>query len=102
MKWLFDIFEKCRSELRQDPLFRKVFFRKFSGADQAKDSQWPLDQQIIALSLLSEGTAFDLYRTGIPMSEKLMILSGQYWSVPADGKMHHPAGVPDPSDDEAS
>jgi|SRR3981081_2302054 hypothetical protein len=107
MKWVLATFEKFRSELRQGPLFKKDLFKKVSfkedsWGDRPNDQQWPLDQQIIALHLLSEGTAFDFYRSGIPISEKLMILSGQYWSVPEDGKMHHPARELDPGADDAS
>jgi hypothetical protein len=107
MKWLLDTLAKYWSELRQDPLFKKILFKKVhfgkvSRIDRPNDLQWPLDEQIIALNLLGEGAAFEVYRTGIPISEKLMILSGQYWNVPADGKMHHPAKELDPGDDDVS
>jgi hypothetical protein len=104
MKWLLGTFEKYRSEVRllKGVPFRKISFKKAPRIDRPSDLQWPLDEQIIALSLLSEGTAFDLYRTGIPISEKLMMLSGRHWNVPEDGKMHHSARELDPGDDDAS
>jgi hypothetical protein len=93
MNWLADILEKCWSGLGAP--FKSAFFKKASGVDGPNDSQWLFDQQIIALIFLSGGTAFDFYRSGIPISEKLMILSGQYWRVPADDKL-------DPGDDDES
>jgi hypothetical protein len=60
------------------------------------------DLQIVALNLLSEGIAFNVYGAVIPVLDKLKILSGQNCSVDADLDMDQPCMGFDLCDDGAS
>jgi hypothetical protein len=125
-----DYSEQCCSQPRQGPLFRtlpeavrpddlkwvhRLVHSSRNGAKpgaepaicETSDTTAPCqrsephDLQIVALNLLSEGIAFNVYGAVIPVLDKLKILSGQNFVVHADLDMDHPCMGLDLADDGA-